>query len=464
MRVRSDVDTKITSADQTAGNELPDSPHTTRVSAPGSNLFGVPIPVNELGMWLRALRSFFQVRNHPFSDAERAQILTRDWSNEVQVTRRTLLRCSHLAQRIINSDQGVDALIVETKRAPAANPLAVTPIINSSVISSQALVSLAQSLDDVSILCEALLDLPTISFHSWASVVRITMRELDRSDSAQTLMRAADHHSMSTLQPVLLDLARHSVTPASLAADILIVFSNLAKLLKYLRSIESALRRDQALKQTLPVFTLINEETHLLLDFIETRALRTDGINETVFDTLDGTNYAISMELRKVFSHELVGLIELRQAPPIYVKIENAHGLLRESFQQSMVGLARLFDPTLDGSRLFETYKNKLEQALALRRDLWELLQSVRRAKEERDRVSAAPLMEQLASFRQRSLRYLMYKDWEACERFMEEVAAARGVVELAPVLHRFATYLETLLGQVNMRAVLADYPFEVPI
>ena len=449
-----------------AGNELPDSPHATRVSAPGSNLLGVPVPVNELGMWLRALRSFFQVRNHPFSDAERGQILTRDWSNEVQVIRRTLLRCSHLAQRIINSDQGVDALIVETKRAPAANGFAVAqmPVINSSVISNQALIGLAQALDDVSILCEALLDLQTISFHSWSSVVRILTRELDRSDSAQTLMRAADHHSMSTLQPVLLDLARHSVTPASLAADILIIFSNLAKLLKYLRSIESALRRDQTLKHTLPVFTLINEETHLLLDFIETRALRTEGINETVFDTLDGTNYAISMELRKVFSHELVGLIELRQSPPIYVKIENAHGLLRESFQQSMVGLARLFDPTLDGSRLFETYKNKLEQALALRRDLWELLQSVRRAKEERDRISAAPLMEQLASFRQRSLRYLMYKDWEACERFMEEVAAARGVVELAPVLHRFATYLETLLGQVNMRAVLADYPFEVPI
>jgi hypothetical protein len=57
-----------------------------------------------------------------------------------------------------------------------------------------------------------------------------------------------------------------------------------------------------------------------------------------------------------------------------------------------------------------------------------------------------------------------MFKDWEACERFIEEVGAARGAIELAPVLNRFSAYLETLLGQVNMRVVLADNPFDYPV
>jgi hypothetical protein len=56
-----------------------------------------------------------------------------------------------------------------------------------------------------------------------------------------------------------------------------------------------------------------------------------------------------------------------------------------------------------------------------------------------------------------------MYKDWEAFERFMAEVHAARGAVELTPVLHRFGTYLEALFGQINMRTVLADHPFDHP-
>ena len=52
---------------------------------------------------------------------------------------------------------------------------------------------------------------------------------------------------------------------------------------------------------------------------------------------------------------------------------------------------------------------------------------------------------------------------WETTERFVEEVVAARAPADLTTVLHRFGAYLETLLGQVNMRAVLAQHPFEYP-
>jgi hypothetical protein len=169
------------------------------------------------------------------------------------------------------------------------------------------------------------------------------------------------------------------------------------------------------------------------------------------------------MELRKVFAHELMGLTSLHQAPPIYVKIENAHGLLRDCFQQSTVALAQLFDGSLDGAQLFKSFHTKLEQSLTLRQDLWMLLQLVRQAKAGRDQYPLSRILERLADFRDGSLRYLMYKDWESCERFMEEVAAARGAVELAPVLHRFATYLETLHEHVSLRAVLAGHPFDYP-
>jgi hypothetical protein len=73
------------------------------------------------------------------------------------------------------------------------------------------------------------------------------------------------------------------------------------------------------------------------------------------------------------------------------------------------------------------------------------------------------PLLERLDAFRDGSLRFLMYKDWETYDRFVAEVLAARGAVELAPVLHRFGTYLEALFGQINMRIVLADHPFNYP-
>jgi hypothetical protein len=91
-------------------------------------------------------------------------------------------------------------------------------------------------------------------------------------------------------------------------------------------------------------------------------------------------------------------------------------------------------------------------------------LQLVRRCESETDSDTAVErLLKSLAQFSEGSLRYLMFKDWEACERFMEEIDASRSSVELAAVTHRFAAYLEALSSQVNMRAVLVNHPFDYP-
>ncbi len=421
-------------------------------------------PRYELGMWLQALRRFFHSRNHPFTESEQSVVLTRDWDSELNIARQTMLRVSQLMLRVV---------YLEDAKAAAAghageNLLDDLSLADSAqrVGSEQAtspLVDLAEAVSDICVLCESLLEAGQVSFYTWATVGKILIRELNRSEAARELERAASHDAAAKLAAPLLNLAQ-SINPASaLGSDILIIFSDLARLLERLRLVETALRRDHPLKQTMPVFCLVYEEARGLLDFIETRALRTEDLASEVFDALDGMNYAITMELRKVFSRELVGLGSLRQSPPIYAKVENAHGLLRDCFQQSIVGLAQLFSPALDVARLFSAFQTKLDQSLMLRDDLWTLLQLVRRAEKERDRYPISRLLERLNSFRDGSLRYLMYKDWEASERFMEEVAAARGAVEVTPVLHRFSAYLETLLGQVNMRAVLADHPFDYP-
>jgi hypothetical protein len=417
-----------------------------------------------LGLWLRALMSFFKLRNHPFNETEQAEASTRDWSNELRIARHCLLQSVQFALSLSvpqRAEEGPTVLgsagdlSLPDSLAPAAEPQASG--------ANDSTVGLAETLTNLCRVCESMMNARTSSFHAWSNLGRLLVRELDRSALAHRLLRAADHHASAGLQAPLLRIAREQRAPAAQGADLLAIFTSLSRMLQRLSFIEGVLRRDQPLKFLLPFFTLLHEEARSLLEFIETRAMRVEGMDEAVFDTLDGTNYALSMELRKVFAHELVGLSSLRQPTAIYAKVENAHGLLRDCFQQSTVALAQLFDPSLEGAHLFDTFQTKLQQSLALRRDLWTLLLLVRRAEKERDQRPVAPLLERLGEFREGSLRYLMYKDWEACERFMEEVGAARGAIELAPVLHRFGAYLETLHGQVNMRAVLANHPFEYP-
>jgi hypothetical protein len=262
------------------------------------------------------------------------------------------------------------------------------------------------------------------------------------------------------LQEQLAALA-HSLTPDDLGEDLLEIFHTFSKLLALLRFIELSLKGDAQLKRLLPVFTLVNEETRTLLDFIEGRALRVEGVGHGASEILDGTAYAVRMEMRKAFEHELTGLCSVRQPPHLFAKVENAAGLLRDCYQQSVVALAHSFDATLDGAALFHSFRTKLEQSLELRRELWGLVSLVRRASAEGEEPPATRVLEAVVAFGEGGQRYLMYKDWEALERFKEEIDSARSASELSRTFHRFEAYLETLISQVNMRAVLADRPFD---
>lgn len=418
--------------------------------------------VRELGMWLCALESFFSIRNHPLTEAERAAIMTRDFGAETHIVHTILLRIAQLVCRLTRFES-VSALDdVQELNEPTAAALFDGGETDETNARDLSLVALGEAVGDACVVCRTLLEMRGVNFYSWSSVGKVLLREVDGSEAAAKFTNASRLNYPSSLHPSLVALTER-LMPDALAVDMLAIFSALTRLLERLHFIESLLRRDQPLKQTLPIFTLVYEETRTLLDLIETRALHIEGLDGAIFDALDGTAYAVGMETRKAFEHELVGLSALRHARSLYAKVESALGLLRDCFQQSTVTLAQIFDPTLNGARLFTDFQNKLDQSLVLREDLWRLLQLVRRAEQERDRRPLAPLLEQFVAFRDGSLRYLMYKDWEAYERFIEEVTAARGAVELGPVLHRFNAYLETLFGQINMRAVLADYPFDYP-
>ena len=273
------------------------------------------------------------------------------------------------------------------------------------------------------------------------------------------LYTAVDQSAPPTLQvPITTLMGR--IEPPALQDLMRKVFIDLARLLEYLRLIETHLHYNGSLQEILAIFSHVHERALALLEFIGTGSL-TDGIDENLFEALDGTSYAISLELRRVFECELAGLDNHRPAHQIYGRLTHAHGLLRNCFQQSTIFFAQVFDPTINGPSLFDDCRTRLEQSLVLCRDLSSLIQLMRRAEEERDPRLIISLIEELEVFRQGAMHYLIYRDREEYERLVDEVVATRSAEELAPVLHRFACYLEALLGQVKMRAVLKSCPPE---
>ncbi|HEX3558221.1 MAG TPA: hypothetical protein VHU19_03400 [Pyrinomonadaceae bacterium] len=417
-------------------------------------------PARELAVWLCAVRSYFNHANHPLTEAERANIQTRNFKPETRIVRDALMRCLHLLGGVERdeippgthgeADEAEDGLSSSTGRAGVAGLMGA----------KDSLGDLADALRDACKLCEAMLESPSVGVGGWSGLGRVFERELRRSDAAALIVAAGEARGApGSLEP--LDALAHRLKPDELGDDMAVIFDGFARLLELLRFVEGSLVGDAQLKRLLPVFALVHEETRALLDFIEGRALRVEDVEPSARELLDGTAYAIRMELRKLFEHELVGVCALRQTPQVYSKLETANGLLRDCYRQSVVALARSFDPTLDGRQLFPSFQTKLEQSLTLRSELWGLIKMVRRAEAESEKFEPSLLLGQLSEFREGSQRYLMYKDWEPLERFWEEVEAARALPDLSQTLHRFVAFLETLFGQVNMRAVLNEHPFD---
>ncbi|MCM3904158.1 MAG: hypothetical protein ND866_20840 [Pyrinomonadaceae bacterium] len=232
------------------------------------------------------------------------------------------------------------------------------------------------------------------------------------------------------------------------------IFNDLVRLLDCLRLMEGNLHQ---VSETLALLEIVQADTLSLLDFTEKEALQTDGISERLYEVLDGMSFALRHEVRRVFEEDL----QLSGEEPHEIaqaKITDAHRILTNCLQQSIITLAQVFDPRLDGRQLFDNSKARLKQSLLLCKDLWTMINLVRRAERGFDRNLINRVMERVQAFRNGSMHYLMYRDWGHFERIVEQLEASlRGELDSGPVLHQFLCYLETLLGQVKLRAVLAE-------
>src|SRR5262249_19277449 len=113
------------------------------------------------------------------------------------------------------------------------------------------------------------------------------------------------------------------------------------------------------------------------------------------------------------------------------------------------------FDVSFDGKQLFSTLMTRLEQSRKLLSEISGLALSISKYEKVVDHQSLAPLMKSVETFRESSLKYLMYKDWEEYENFIEEITSSKSTESLRFALHRFRIFLGALSGEVGKRSVL---------
>lgn len=234
------------------------------------------------------------------------------------------------------------------------------------------------------------------------------------------------------------------------------VFSSLLELLRQVPAFES-LGGDLRAAETAAALKGFRDQANGLVDFMLATATETASQYELLSETLDGISFAMSHDVKRIFDNELQALNWKAGEQLSKGKVAYIQGLLTNCLQQSIITLAQVFDPSLDGARLFDNNKARLRESLILCRDLMDLLQMVHKA--ETDLADRLPILLNRAHiFRTESMQFLMYKDWQEFEAITESLMLSDAEsCEPGSPLHSFKCYLETLLGQVKLRAVLVD-------
>lgn len=433
-----------------------EKPQTASKIGLGRSLDDAPIATEDiefqLGLWLSGLDSFLNLRANTLVEESRN---TQDWSKEFRLTHAVLLLCSKLsleyAKTLCTTDTEDELELLDSP----------TLCGRGNDFERERILRLSSALREFIQLSEGLLRAAPLKFGEWIAWSNSLAGKLKNIEVVGVLIRKAETHGELFLPERFQQLLQKETLPSAWEADLSVVIPHFAKILKWLNVIGEMLRKDQPLKTSLVLFARINEQMQEMTGYINNRLLRFPNEEDPLFGSLDGAAYTASIELRKVYQQELKGLAEIRPAPQIYAKIETAYSLLNDSLQLTLVNFARLLDPSIDPTDIFPNLQTKEEQSLILRENMWNMLQAVKNVEQDPDGSDVDSLRASMESFRDENLYFLFYKDMETVERFIEEVLVTKVHKDLVPILHRFGAYLETLLGLVNMRVVLANHPFE---
>ncbi len=395
--------------------------------------------VFEIGAWLSGIRSFAASCQATFAGESRSQI--PDLRREFRILSLSLLQISKLTLRLQRS---------------ADDPLLAELGIKQSQIDAFSLI-----VRDALMLADSHSRTATISVGEWQAFISLFKTRLDEDPVDRSFRRYSIDGSYAHLPLGLRSLFERNDIDASDRIDYFEVVPKVAAALRYLEIVGRMMREDEPIKPALMILSAVHDQARSMIDQINLRLEKNPNEEAALFNSLDSASYGASLELKKVFQQELRGITGVLPPTSVFARTETAYSLLLDSLQQILLDLAQTIDPKATLFDFFPRFQIKLDQSLILREHLWQILKAVKAAEESPVKEKVAGLKQELADFVTITIRFLHYKDEETFERFNEEVFAAIDKKDLVPVLHRFGAYLETLFGQVCMRSVLAEHPFQ---
>jgi len=416
----------------------------------------------ELEMWLRSFERFFRVGAQPLPDRETRALALRNWSEELRLVDNALLRVVQLSSSILTEERVDLTRFDRYVESSLALEEGLDPYIEKLVrhtTPEAALTLLRESFEDLHLLLLDLVKLSRLPYATFQAVGMILFREVRRSDLVAMLIDKKFKPVHDRIGNRAVSRLIRAIPDPGERRQAAKVFLELFRLLHYLDYADPAQLPEEQLRDTILLFSLVVSETRLLLAYVERRVLKGRDTSVPLYQVYDSFVYCLPLELKKVVNTELTDISVTRQAESVRTRVENSHGILKDCFQQSVVQLAQVLDPAIDGGRIFPDFTARREQSVKLRDGLVAAIRALRDFEQAKDEAAAARMKACVSEFYDRDIKYLMYRDWSGFELFYIEVLKCGSLPALQQIAHRFETFLVTLLREVQKRSILQGVP-----
>ncbi len=415
----------------------------------------------ELETWIKGLEAFLQVENLPLSLEERGRVAIRNYVDEVAIARDTLAYVGRVTQKLLGEGKEDFASFIrylERQISPASidGPRRELRLARAEVEIAEA----AEKIEDFVRVFDELARSTYIGQATYVSAGRALLRSLRDDPNLGVFFREDLLPLFNTADKRALSRIVERVADRRARRELGTLFVGLFKGLHYADVASVTMVRAASRRRTLVLFSRIWSLAHSLSEYIRTRLLDQEPADSARSDVLDRLLFSTEMELRKVLEGELVDVAHLKESRTAQERMENACGILRDLFQQNILALAESYSGPVDARRIFPEHVTRRQQSLRLREELWALVVSCRRFQESPDRKRLETFADDLAAFRRGAMRYLMFKDWSAFDRFASGFARDCSTKTFLSAAHQFEIFTKTLIREIGKRQVLADQPF----
>lgn len=408
--------------------------------------------VFELEMWIKGISSIFQLENLPMSTYEKEHASLYNFRSYIPCVKTALNRVNCLLNETIGTEKYhfTQFLFYIQKIEPEKT-------MTSETLHGEILLAM-ERIEDLERIATELSYLSFFPLQSYLSFGRIIQDFLKQYLSLSKIFKGEAKPSWGNINNQLIKEHLKIIKRNENSKHIFTFLIAFIKGLKFLEYIHENLSEQKNFDGIILIFCLLNSQLQKISNFIKNVLFPIYQKEKAILSCLDSMLFSSKMEMKKVMELELVDITVLMDPKLIRSKLEDSAGILRDLFQQNFVYILETFSlKELDGTKLFPYYQTRKEQSVILLEDLKNLERSIERFKDTGSRQDFQDFYNTLSNFEVKSMKYLMYKDWEPVEKFINEFRNATNLKQKEILAHQFDVFLKTLMQMVSKRAVLKE-------